>query len=352
MYFHYKRWRIIFGASHIGSLPTGPRQPLVSSILSASYHKWDKNGRPLYIQKSGLIDVQRFTSEMSLPQIAVGHTWFTEEMRRRAEIGSRMQGRRVDKLVMIIDAHNVGIAARKLMKIFSTTTYIDQNFSPEFMGAMYIINCPTFFPVVWRLAQPFLAPVTQKKIKILGRNFHSTLVADLGAECLPVEYGGTCACVGGCCPAPSGKAPRDPYAEDGDEETVTLKAGHSTSIELPLLGRVAPNADDGAAAAAAVPTPPEEAFWSISVASRDVDFSVEFRPTPALPEGAQLDEAEELAPIVVLPVTRVAASAAAPLTGSYASDVPGVLHFTISNAYSRWHSKTSTIRTGTRIKAQ
>lgn len=112
---------MIFGASHIGSLPTGPRQPLVSSILSAAYHKWDRHGRPLYIQKSGLIDVRRFTTEMSMPQIAVGHTWFTEEMRRRAEIGSRMQGRRVDKLVMIIDALNVGISARKLMKIFSTT---------------------------------------------------------------------------------------------------------------------------------------------------------------------------------------------------------------------------------------
>jgi hypothetical protein len=47
MYFHYRRWRLVFGASHIASLPSAPWEPLIGTILSASYHKWDKHHRPL-----------------------------------------------------------------------------------------------------------------------------------------------------------------------------------------------------------------------------------------------------------------------------------------------------------------
>lgn len=48
------------------------REPLIGTILSASYHKWDKQGRPIYIQKSGGIDVNRFTTEVAVEKIGVG----------------------------------------------------------------------------------------------------------------------------------------------------------------------------------------------------------------------------------------------------------------------------------------
>jgi hypothetical protein len=136
MFFHYIRWRVVFGASHIATFPSGPWEPLISSILSASYHKWDKQGRPLYIQKSGAIDVDRFAREVSLSKIGVGHTWFTEQMKLRMGIGSRKTGKLVTKLVMILDIKGLGLSARKMMKIFQITSYIDQHFSPECMGCM------------------------------------------------------------------------------------------------------------------------------------------------------------------------------------------------------------------------
>lgn len=38
----------------------------------------------------------------------------------------------------IIDVKGLGLGARKLLKIFSTTTYIDQNFYPETLGTLYM----------------------------------------------------------------------------------------------------------------------------------------------------------------------------------------------------------------------
>ena len=196
MYFHYKRWRILFGATHIGSFPQMPWEPLITSILSHSYHKWDKHGRPIYMQRSGLIDPDRFAREVPLEVIGVGHTWFTEEMTKRLEIGSRMTGKRVTTLVNIIDIAKVGLGARKMLKIFATTSYIDQNFYPEELGCMYLINAPSFFPVLYSICKGFLSQKTQEKIRILGSNYAPVLVEELGADCLPEEYGGTCKCEG------------------------------------------------------------------------------------------------------------------------------------------------------------
>ena len=229
---------------------------------------------------------------------------------------------------------------------------------PLAVGCLYIINAPSFFPVIFSLAKAFLSAETQKKIKILNHKYASTLVEDLGAECLPAEYGGSCACEGGCCPVPSGVAPPKWEEEGSEEETLQVKAGATASVELPLVAQV-----DGVA---------QEAFWILNVAAKDIDFSVTFRPTPesassdnaaaaaassssssssssSAAAAAVAGDAPEAAAFEVFPVTRVVASGTATM-GSYSSAVSGVLHLTFSNAYSRWTGKSLTIRTGTRNK--
>lgn len=238
---------------------------------------------------------------------------------------------------------------------------------------MYIINSPSFFPVIFSLAKVFLSAETQRKIKILGKNYAPTLVGDLGAEALPVEYGGSCVCPGGCCPIPSGVAPPRMDADGAEEETFTIAAGATRAVELALVARV-----DGQE---------QEAFWSLSVAAKDVDLSIEFIPhklleesspspapamtavdAPASPSAAASSSSSSASAassvsaetiladsphVQVLPVTRVVSSPTA-LSGVFSSPsgAGGVLHLTISNSYSRWNSKTVTIRTGTRNKAQ
>jgi hypothetical protein len=273
--------------------------------------------------------------------------------------------------------------------------------------------------VIFSLAKAFLSAETQKKIKIFGSGAKAQeeVVRDLGAECLPEEYGGTCRCPGGCCPVPSGVPPYgyEPghhSDEEGEEETIHLAAGYAKEVELHLLGNGAheavaaavaaeetgPAAAAVAGAAAASAASPavvsvaagEEAFWSVTVAARDVDFSVEFRPTgcnagsrrasrssgghsrsasvsssiaaaaaaaessAAAADGNGVTAAAAAArrPVTVLPVTRLSSSSngEAVHMGVYAAECAGTLVFRFSNEYSRWNSKTVTLRSGTRAK--
>lgn len=337
MYFNYRRWRIVYGASHIAAFTTMPYEPLIQSILSHSYHKIDKHGRPLYVQRSGLIDPHRFSSEVSLEQIGIGHTWFCEEMARRAVIGSKITGKRQNKIVSIIDIAGVSLAGRKMLKIFSTTSFIDQNFYPETLGQLNLINAPSFFPVLYSICKTFLSANTQKKVKIIGSNYKPILLEDLGPECLPVEYGGTCVCEGGCCPVATGPGYVRPGEEDAEEETITIKAGHAITHELPYMHSITYSAEEGGEEA-------QECWWSVDVTAKDCDYSVTFVPSAASADAAAPE------PIELAKVERVAHGV--PATGVYAGPTSGIVKITLSNEYSRWSSKTIKLRTGTRPKQQ
>ena len=56
------------------------------------------------------------------------------------------------------------------------------------------------FPALWTLVKPFLHQVVRDKTFVLGANYRDTLLEHIPAHALPVEYGGTCVCEGGCVP--------------------------------------------------------------------------------------------------------------------------------------------------------
>lgn len=55
----------------------------------------------------------------------------------------------------------------KLKKFMQISTNITQDYYPELMNKMYIINAGYFFQGVWLVIKPWLDPVTQKKIHII-----------------------------------------------------------------------------------------------------------------------------------------------------------------------------------------
>lgn len=71
---------------------------------------------------------------------------------------------------------------------------ISQNYYPERLGKLYIINAHWTFTGVWAVVKGWLDPVTVKKISILGRSYSKELLKQIDAENLPVEFGGTCQC--------------------------------------------------------------------------------------------------------------------------------------------------------------
>jgi hypothetical protein len=112
---------------------------------------------------------------------------------------SRKAGHLLETCCTIMDLKGVGISkASSAYGYVQAASNISQNYYPERLGKLYVINAPWGFSGVFGLIKRWLDPVTVDKIHILGSGYKSELLAQVPAENLPVEFGGTCQCEGGC----------------------------------------------------------------------------------------------------------------------------------------------------------
>lgn len=71
------------------------------------------------------------------------------------------------------------------------STDITQDYYPELMNKMYIINAGYFFQAAWVVIKPWLDPVTQQKIQIITGSGKKELLQDIPEQNLPIDLGGT-----------------------------------------------------------------------------------------------------------------------------------------------------------------
>ncbi len=75
----------------------------------------------------------------------------------------------------------------------------DQNYYPESLYKLFVVNTPAVITVAWKLISPWVDSRTKAKIVFLKP--HETaaeLLKHINDDDLPVELGGKCACEGGC----------------------------------------------------------------------------------------------------------------------------------------------------------
>lgn len=112
---------------------------------------------------------------------------------------SRKAGKLLETCCTVMDLK--GVTLTKIPSVYSyvrQASVVSQNYYPERLGKLYLINAPWGFSTVWSVMKGWLDPVTVSKINILGSGYQSELLKQVPAESLPKEFGGTCACEGGC----------------------------------------------------------------------------------------------------------------------------------------------------------
>ncbi|KAI5119615.1 hypothetical protein M0805_007879 [Coniferiporia weirii] len=170
------------------------------------YHKTDKEGRPLYVERLGNIDVTELrrvtTQERQVKQLIKE---YEKSMNERLPACSKAAGHPVETSCTILDLEGVGLKAFWDVKGYvQEASNIGQNYYPETMGKFYIINAPWMFATVWKVIKGWLDPVTVAKINIPSGNGREALLAQIPAENLPAEFGGLCKCAGGCAMSDAG----------------------------------------------------------------------------------------------------------------------------------------------------
>ncbi|GFZ44229.1 Phosphatidylinositol/phosphatidylcholine transfer protein, partial [Saitozyma sp. JCM 24511] len=201
MWANNEKWRKEFGADEIAAHGFDyPEQPEVDKYYPQFYHKQDREGRPIYIEQLGKLDINKLyaltTQERQLKHLVGEYEKFFKD---RLPACSAEKGELVETSCTILDLYNAGISSfYKVKDYVSAASSIGQNNYPETMGHMFIINAPYLFSTVWSLIKPWLDEATVRKIHILGKNYKQELQQYITPENLPKDLGGTCACAGGC----------------------------------------------------------------------------------------------------------------------------------------------------------
>lgn len=175
-------------------------KPQMFAYYPQYYHKTDKDGRPLYIEQFGKIDLDKMrqitTDERMLENLVVEYEKVADP---RLPACSRKAGYLLETSCTIMDMKGVGLTkAGQVYGYVQKASAISQNYYPERMGKLYIINAPWGFSSVFAVVKRFLDPVTVAKINILGGSYQKELLSQIPAENLPSEFGGKCKCPGGC----------------------------------------------------------------------------------------------------------------------------------------------------------
>jgi hypothetical protein len=81
----------------------------------------------------------------------------------------------------------------KLRKYFEVAGEIGQDYYPEILGQLWILNAPWVFKTLWSFIKVFLSETTLDKVKICGAGYEKELHEAISPENLPECYGGTVA---------------------------------------------------------------------------------------------------------------------------------------------------------------
>ncbi|KAG9237845.1 putative Sec14 cytosolic factor [Amylocarpus encephaloides] len=201
MFVESEQWRKDFGLDDLVRNFDYKEKPQVFEYYPQYYHKTDKDGRPVYIEQLGNIDLAAMykitTSERMLQNLAVEYEKIADP---RLPACSRKTGHLVETCCTIMDLKGVGLG--KVSSVYSyvkQASVISQNYYPERLGKLYMINAPWGFSTVFSVVKGWLDPVTVEKIHVLGGGYQKELLAQIPAENLPKDFGGTCECPGDGC---------------------------------------------------------------------------------------------------------------------------------------------------------
>ena len=127
----------------------------LKTLFEEGYCNTDNEGRPVYVIKANQMkadDIFKSYSEEDLVK------YYIQSYERMVNIilpvCSQNMNRRVDTCNTIVDLKDVPIMKMfggKLKKFMQISTNITQDYYPELMNKMYIINAGLFFQGVWVL---------------------------------------------------------------------------------------------------------------------------------------------------------------------------------------------------------
>ncbi|KAJ6338925.1 hypothetical protein OIU76_008397 [Salix suchowensis] len=203
MNFEMLNWRREYGVDSIIRDFVYDEYEDVQSYYPHGYHGVDKEGRPVYIERTGKIEPSKLMSVTTVERFLKYHVQgFEKAFTEKFPACSIAAKRHIDSTITILDVHGLNWMSfgKVAHDIVMRMQKIDGDNYPETLHQMFIVNAGSGFKLLWNTAKGFLDPKTTVKINVLGNKFHNKLLEVIDSSQLPDFLGGTCSCPneGGC----------------------------------------------------------------------------------------------------------------------------------------------------------
>jgi hypothetical protein len=199
MFKKFLQWRIDMKVDELRESYQMENLVQIKKLYPHGYHKTDKQGRPIYIELYDKTDVKglfKITTEDKMVKYYIKQ--YERQIKYIFPACSAVVKRPVEQSCTVLDANGIGITSlfgpiKGFVKLASD---IGQDYYPEMLGKMTIVNVGFLFRAVWSLVKSFIDPKTQNKINLLKSTYKDDLLVLIDEENLPHFFGGKCTCSG------------------------------------------------------------------------------------------------------------------------------------------------------------
>ncbi|KAG0412932.1 hypothetical protein HPB47_009931 [Ixodes persulcatus] len=154
----------------------------------------DRDGRPLYIMRFGNGDFSGIAQCVSMDAIVKHAAYQIEVAIADMKTQTEKLRRVVETVTVVFDYDNFHLKqvyCWQVIEILRHLTALYEKYYPEILERCLIINAPSFFPIFWKLLQPFLAENTKNKLEIFSReNWQPVMLQYVDPSQLPTHWGG------------------------------------------------------------------------------------------------------------------------------------------------------------------
>jgi len=193
----YLKWR---EDNHIDNYvdPTPDKTKLIRQLAPYTYHGYDKQGRPVYYEKTGKIQSWAMSMLISEQEFINSHIVGLETISKRCQESSQKLGKQIDTFTCIFDLNGLGLGVRSALYFLKACAEFDGKYYPAKSAKIIVLNAPWCVNILYPLIQVFLHQTVQQRIEVVYGDIPETLLKLIDADQIPAEYGGTCVCEGGC----------------------------------------------------------------------------------------------------------------------------------------------------------
>lgn len=159
-----------------------------------------KDGKPFFVDRSGAMDLKSALAAIGGQQ-NIERMWsryaqdYETTNKLRFLASSVVFGRQIDKTRTIVDMKGFSVAklwSKQVKGFLKHVTSLGQNYYPEMMGHMMIVNAPMAFTAVWAVVKGWVDEKTREKVNIYGgpKKYLKKLELHVDIKQIPVCLGG------------------------------------------------------------------------------------------------------------------------------------------------------------------